>query len=77
MGSTGQAKKKCIKMQQHLVIAFCAKLLEGDLKIECSVLDSNVDFYFKFDEYSKFDFFFLPALVHVCVFTLYINSIYF
>ncbi len=31
----------------------CAKLPDRDLKFECSVLHSNVDFYFKFDEYSK------------------------
>ncbi len=36
----------------------CAKQPDGHLKLECSILHSNVDFYFKFDEYSKFYFFF-------------------
>ncbi len=35
----------------------CAKLPDGHLQFECSILQSNVDFYFKFDKYSKFDFF--------------------
>ncbi len=34
-----------------------AKLPDRHLKFECSVLHSNVDFYFKFYEYSKFNFF--------------------
>ncbi len=50
-------KKKNIKMQRHLVIAFCAKLPDGHLKFDCSVLHSKVDFYFIFDEYSKLHFF--------------------
>ncbi len=48
MGSTGQTKKN-IKMQRHRIL--CSKLPDGHLKFECSVLSSNVDFYFKFDEY--------------------------
>ncbi len=36
----------------------CAKLPDRHLKFECSVLHSNVDFYFKFAEYSKFYFLF-------------------
>ncbi len=59
--------KKSIKMQRHLVIASRVKLTDGHLKFECSDLHSNVDFYFKFDEYSKFYFFF-TALVYVCVY---------
>ncbi len=35
----------------------CAKLPDGHLKFDCSVLHLNVDFYFKFSEYSKFYFF--------------------
>ncbi len=62
MGSTGQAKNKSIKMQRHLVLLFCAKLPDGHLKFECSILHSNVEFYFKFDDYSKFNFI-LTALV--------------
>ncbi len=50
-------------MQRNLVIAFfCANLRDGHLKFECSVLHSNVDFYFKFDEYSKFEFFYNPIV---------------
>ncbi len=33
------------------------RLPDAHLKFECNVLHSNVDFYFKFDEYSKFKFF--------------------
>ncbi len=40
-------QKKSIKM-----------LPDGHLTFECSVLYSNVEFYFKIDEYSKFIFFF-------------------
>ncbi len=46
-------KKKSIKMQRHLVIAFCAKLPDAHLKFKCNTLHSNVDFYFKFGEYSN------------------------
>ncbi len=53
--------KKSIKMQQHLVIAFCAKLPNRHLQFECSVLHLNVDLYFKFDKYSKFEFFFFDS----------------
>ncbi len=49
-------------MQRHRIS--CAKLPGGHLKFECSVLYSNVDFYFKFDEYSKFRFF-LTALLRI------------
>ncbi len=42
----------------------CAKLPDGHLKLECSVLHSNVDFfiYFKFEEYSIW-FFDSPSAV--------------
>ncbi len=55
-----QAKKKT----RHRIL--CAKLPDGHLKFECSVLHSNVDFYFKFDEYAKF-LFFLTALMSTIV----------
>ncbi len=45
----------------YIVIASRAPLIRlpvAHLKFERNVLHSNVDFYFKFDEYSKFDFFF-------------------
>ncbi len=45
----------------YIFIASRAPLIrqpDGHLKFECNVLHSNVDFYFKFDEYSKFNFFF-------------------
>ncbi len=41
----------------------CAKLPDGHLKFECSILRSNVDFYFKFDEYSKLKLFFDSPIV--------------
>ncbi len=34
------------------------RLPDTHLKLECNVLHSNVYFYFKLDEYSKFTFFF-------------------
>ncbi len=40
----------------------CAKLPDGHLIFECSVLHSNVDFFILFDEYSKF-IIFLTALL--------------
>ncbi len=42
----------------YIFIASCAPLIrqpDGHIKFECNVLHSNVDFYFKFDEYSKFE----------------------
>ncbi len=42
----------------YIFIASCAPLIrqpDGHLKFECNVLHSNGDFYFKFDEYSKFE----------------------
>ncbi len=51
----------------YIFIASCAPLIrqpDGHLKFECNVLHSNVDFYFKFDEYSKFEFF-LTALLEI------------
>ncbi len=36
------------------------RLPDEHLKFECNVLHSNVDLYFKFDEYSKFEFFWQP-----------------
>ncbi len=38
------------------------KLPDTQLKFKCNFLHSNVDFYFKYAEYSKFKFFFLTAL---------------
>ncbi len=49
-----------LKMQWHLVIA---KLPDGHLKFECSILHSNVDFYFKFAPNIRNSIFFLPALI--------------
>ncbi len=37
----------------------CAKLPDEHLKFDCSVLHSNVDFYYKFDECS-IDLFWQP-----------------
>ncbi len=37
---------------------------DGHLQFECSVLHSNVDFYLKFDECSKFKFV-LTALIYI------------
>ncbi len=52
-GFNWTGKKKNITMTpRHRIL--CAKLPDGHLKFECSVLCSNVDFYFKFYEYSKF-----------------------
>ncbi len=45
--------KKSIKMQRHLVIA---KLPDAHLQFKCSIFHSNVDFNFKFDEYSIYFF---------------------
>ncbi len=57
MGSTGQAKReKAFNATTPRLRILCAKLPDGHLKFECSVLHSNVDFYFKFDKYSKFAF---------------------
>ncbi len=54
-------KKKALKCNDtYIVILSCAPLIrqpDGHLQFECNVLHSNVDFYFKFDEYSKFVFF--------------------
>ncbi len=54
-------------MQWHLPTSSshlsCAPLIRQPvrhLKFECNVLHSNVDFYFKFDEYSKLIFFDSP-----------------
>ncbi len=49
-------KKKHATTPHHRIL--CAKLPEH-LKFECNILHSN--FYFKFDEYSKFDFFFYSS----------------
>ncbi len=46
-----QKKKNITMTPRHRIL--CAKLPDGHLKFECSVLCSNVDFYFKFNEYSK------------------------
>ncbi len=51
-----KAKKKGIKMQRHRIS--CGTLPDGHLKFECSILHSNVHFYFKCDKYSKFEFVF-------------------
>ncbi len=54
---------KSVNMQRHLVHhIFCANLPDRHLKFECSVLHSNLDFYFKFGKYSKCKFI-LTALV--------------
>ncbi len=45
-------------MQRNRILF--AKLSDGHLKFKCSILHSNVDFYFKFDEDSKLDFFWQP-----------------
>ncbi len=54
-------------MQRHLVNRIlCVKPPDGHLKFECSLLHSNVVFYFKFDEYLKCDFLFLqPYCKHL------------
>ncbi len=62
-------KKKNAMTSTYIVIASRAPLIrlpDAHLKFECNVLHLNVDFYFKFDEYSKFVFFFffLTALVY-------------
>ncbi len=44
-------------LHHHRILCATYKLPDRHLKFECSVLHSNVDFYFKFDEYSKFVFF--------------------
>ncbi len=58
-------KKKALKCNDtYIVILSCAPLIrqpDGHLKFECNVLHSNVDFYFKFDEYSIFFFFDSPT----------------
>ncbi len=48
---------KCNDTYLHLHRILCTtdKLPDAHLKLECNVLHSNVDFYFKFDEYSKFE----------------------
>ncbi len=53
-------KKKVLQNETSLHRILCAKLPDRHLKFDCSVLHSNVDFYFKFDEYTKFEFVLTP-----------------
>ncbi len=53
-------------MHRQLVIASRVKLPDG-LEFERSVSRSKVDFYFKFDEYSKLDFFYSPTFYYKCI----------
>ncbi len=64
---TGACPAQTRTKQQHLVIAFCAKLPDGHLKFQCSVLHSNVDFYFKFDEYLNTALIYIYICVCVCI----------
>ncbi len=59
VGSTGQAKKKATT-PRHCIL--CALPPDVHLKFKFSGLNSNVDFYLKFDEYSFFFFFDSPNI---------------